>query len=134
MKFLLKPLIMSTLLSSTGLFFTVSYASNDIPFILNGQLTTASQLYKFSRTDSNIDKSVDSFNELIRKPLLKIPKDLPPIFTNQRQGNRSDFFELSAIFNDKLQSFIAYLDRSISSNNVTIDSQTKLASACKSKS
>ena len=153
MKSLIKPLILSTALSTLGLCFTISHASSEQLNSLNKPATSAAHAYvyafpllesegnsnKFNNNNliiSELSQSLGgdstSIGDLLNNPLLIIPNETSP--RDNGQDTKHNFFEMSALFNDKLQSLLAYFH---SSENIEItgeleSSSTALTSNCKS--
>tara|TARA_B110000914_G_C15217622_1_gene333618 strand:+ start:162 stop:605 length:444 start_codon:yes stop_codon:yes gene_type:complete len=118
---LLKLLLLFTALTTIGLCFTVSSAAIDSSSTSDHHATTVyifplleSEGKSNNFTDSNLIISIrsaslegsTSIGDLLNIPLLIIPNDVLPRPKMPKKNH--SFFEFSALFNDKLQSFIAY--------------------------
>lgn len=157
MKSLLKPLITSTVLSIVGLCFTISHAANELPSNLNNQRVVESHLYAYafpllesegnhsqliaSNSLTNDSQSFASGSNSIGgmlNPLLIIPNNILPnnIITRSGPNERKShgFFEMTAMFNDKLHSFISSFQNSEETDitDELANSSSLLTSSCKS--
>ncbi len=152
MKSLLKPLIISTALSTLGLCFTISHAANEqiSSLKITQQAIHAAHVYVYAFpllesegnsnnfTDNNLMISSNSLSgrslplgELLKNPLLILPDEVLPS-TNTAEKSQS-FFEMSALFNDKLQSVIAYFNDTTTVDNIDeLADSSALTSSCKS--
>ncbi|MCJ8319789.1 MAG: hypothetical protein MJK12_09145 [Colwellia sp.] len=125
MKSFLKPIITSTVLSIVGLCFTISHAANEQPTNLNNQKVVENHLYAYAfpllESEGNhsqliVSNSIINDIELLPggsnsiggllNPMLIIPNNIIPRSLSNKDESYS-FFEMTAVFNDKLQSFIA---------------------------
>jgi len=151
MKSLLKPLTLSTALSTLGLCFTISHASNEP--LANTHAISSSHVYVYAFpllesegqhtqliTSNSIISSSDSIiggstsiGGLLNNPLLLIPNEVLPSHSS-KNSNEHGFFEMTALFNDKLQSFIAYFQRSeeVDITDEFASSSKALTASCKS--
>ena len=126
MKSLLKPIILSTALSLISLCFTISYASNIHVINLNKPVATSQvYVYAFSLLDSEgsqliggnlvmnsntkpINGHTNSIAGLLHNPLLMIGHHSTLAAEVSQESRSSSFYEMTAIFNDKLQTFLSY--------------------------
>jgi len=152
MKSFLKPIITSTVLSIVGLCFTISHAASEQPTNLNNQRVIETHLYAYAfpllESEGNHSQLIVS-NSIINdsgsfpggsnsiggllNPMLIIPKSIiPKNLPNKDESN--SFFEMTAIFNDKLQSFIASFNTSAEADltDELANSSSMLTSKCKS--
>jgi len=152
MKSLLKPLITSTVLSIVGLCFTISHAANEQPTNLNNQKVVESHLYAYAFpllesegnhrqliVSNSIINNSESFsggsNSIggMLNPLLIIPNNIIPRSLPNKEESHG-FFEMTAIFNDKLHSFIAsfHNPKETDISDELENSSSMLTSDCKS--
>lgn len=116
MKSLLKPAFLGTALTTLGLCCTISYAaalkpmkSFDEQQFKSNQVFTVKVVHKTS-----MPKLADTKNLLVanvlNKPLLSLTVNEQPELKAISPIKKNEFFEVAAIFNDKLQQFISYFD------------------------
>ena len=117
MKSLLKPLLLSATLSAIGLSCTISYASaslssdgieRSVPSSVRDSV-----LANTNAVGGIVNRPFNSFEYLINKPLFQISineiSSIGPLNFNDTP-KKNEIFEVAAIFNDKLQLFLAYFD------------------------
>mgnify|MGYP000568749306 CR=1 FL=1 len=139
MKSLLKPVFLSTALTTLGLCCTISNASALSPADkIEGQMLASYQVQGLlitNQADTQLLAShEDAFANLLTKPLARLASNVVPEATPIATGKKNEFFEIAAIFNDRLQQFIAHFQKADDSHAAakTESDDDKLFSSCKS--
>lgn len=118
MKALLKPAFLGTALSTIGLCCTISYAAALKPMkSFDEQQFTTSQVFAVKVVQkTSMPQLAETKNLLVanilNKPLLSLTVNEQPELKAIAPIKKNEFFEVAAIFNDKLQQFISYFDSS----------------------
>jgi len=119
MKSILKPLLLSATLSAIGLSNTICHASaslssdgieRSIPISVESAITSNNS------AGGMTPRQFNSFEYLMTKPLLRLSINEVHAISSQPAFNsakKNEVFEVAAIFNDKLQQFLAYIDDDI---------------------
>jgi len=153
MKSLLKPLMLGTALSTLGLCFTISHASNEQLLTAKNQNIASKHVYVYAfpllesegnhtqliasnnimNSSESLDGSYTSIGGLLNNPLLIIPNEVLPNHSPEK-NNEHGFFEMTAMFNDKLQAFIASFQSSeeVDITDELANSSSVLTASCKS--
>ena len=135
----LKPVLLSTALTTLGLCCTISNASAISPAVqIKSQFAITYQtqgLLITSQASTNLlTSNENAFANLLTKPLARLASNEIPEAIPVSSGKKNEFFEIAAIFNDKLQQFIAHFQRADDSHAAvkTKSDTNKLFGNCKS--
>ena len=116
MKSLLKPVFLGTALSTLGLCCTISYAASLKPMkSFDEQLLASNQIVALKVVQqTNMPQLIKTkrmvVSNILNKPLLSLTTNDSSVLKTGAPVKKNEFFEVAAIFNDKLQQFLSYFD------------------------
>ena len=115
MKSLLKPILLSISLSTIALFSSFSFAApdfNNALFVNQGKSTTVMFALPHSKSEGIQQRTLSEQRSTKNKHQSLLPQQIPHnAMLHSCKSKSVSLYELSAIFNDKLQSLIAYFDK-----------------------
>jgi len=115
MKSLLKPILLSTSLGAAVLFSSFSFAAPDFNnslFANQGKHTMVMFALPHSVSEGVQESTLTEQRSTKNKPNSLLPQQTPnSAMTHSCKSKSVSIYELSAIFNDKLQSLIAYFNK-----------------------
>jgi len=114
MKSLIKPMLLGSSFTAIALFSSFSFAASDFNntlFVNQGNATVFMFALPHSKSEGVQQNRMTEHHFVNTKPNTLLPKPSPESCMDSRKKKKNSLYELSAIFNDKLQMFLAYLSK-----------------------